>query len=497
MAGVFLDTAWHRTIGRDSFFILPHLFIYGGGLGIWAASVTSATAATLGRDDDFGGARLTLGRLRAPAGFALAALGVLVVGAAAPVDVWWHWMYGKDALIWSFSHLMGHFGAGVTAIGLLLAAAGQAGRGVFRRAWLWRLAMLAIFVDLVHRALFVQAHYTMTPETRTPDLYPYLAALLLPLVLVAAGRALGPWAPTLAALGFLGLALVVDAILRLLGFERYTLTPIVAAPALGLTALALATRRHRERAWLAIASGVLFVLLFVVIEAGWMARVVGRAWPLDRVLAALPPALLAGGLSGWVGWTLGGLLAATASGRPVAEAFGSARRARWALAATLALAAVGLASTYRPQRFGPPMTVAELRLAPLAAVRYQSSIFWNALFDDGWPDTPSIAARSEGIMDPFPLPVGPAWCAADEGALAAALPTLRFTMRVNGAPVDLAPYQRVRLRLRDGTPCVWVGVASLAQRASENLFTYTIRHPGPGGADGLTRVVLRVVFKDP
>jgi hypothetical protein len=27
MIGVYLDTAWHRTIGRDSFFILPHTFI--------------------------------------------------------------------------------------------------------------------------------------------------------------------------------------------------------------------------------------------------------------------------------------------------------------------------------------------------------------------------------------------------------------------------------------------------------------------------------------
>src|SRR2546428_8982829 len=31
MVGVYLDTAWHRTVGRDSFFILPHVFIYCGG----------------------------------------------------------------------------------------------------------------------------------------------------------------------------------------------------------------------------------------------------------------------------------------------------------------------------------------------------------------------------------------------------------------------------------------------------------------------------------
>ena len=367
MAGVFLDTAWHRTLGRDSLFILPHLFIYSGGLGIWAASVACVTAATLGGAGDFGGAILAVGRLRIPAGFGIAALGVLIVGAAAPVDVWWHWLYGKDALIWSFSHLMGHFGAGVTAIGLLFAVGGQAGRGVFRRRWLWRLVMLAVFVDLIHRALFVQAHYTMIPESRTPDLYPYLASLLLPLVLVAAARALGPWAPTLASLGFLGLALLTDAMLRAIEFDRYTVTPLVAIPALVLTLVTLAAHRHRARAWLAIVSGPFFVLVFMGLETAWMARVVGHPWPLDRVVAGLPRSLVAGALSGWVGWVLGGFLVATAPGQSAASVFGGAARARWAVTAALLLAAAGLVSTWQPQRFGPPMTVEELKLVPRGA----------------------------------------------------------------------------------------------------------------------------------
>lgn len=496
MVGVFLDTAWHRTIGRDSFFVLPHLFIYSGGLGIWAASVASLTGATLGRTGEFGGALLALGRLRIPVGFGIAALGVLIVGAAAPIDVWWHWLYGKDALIWSFSHLMGHFGAGVAAIGLLVAVGGQADRGVFRQVWLWRLAMLAVFVDLVHRALFVQAHYTMIPESRTPDLYPYLAALLLPLVLVAAARALGPWAPTLASLGFLGLALTTDAILRGIEFDRYTLTPIVAIPALVLTLVTLAARRHRERAWLAVVCGLVFVLVFTGVETVWMARVVGHPWPLERVVGALSRSLVAGGLSGWVGWVLGGFLVATVTAVPAASVFGSAKRARWALTAALLLAAAGLVSTWQPQRFGAPMTVEELKLAPLPAVRYQDAIFWNVVFEDAWLSAARVEARSEGIIDGFPLPVGPAWCAPTEAGLTTALPAVRFTMEVNGIPVDLAPYPLVRLRLREGEHCAWVGVASAFQRASQNHFVYTIEHAALGGPRRI-RVDLLVTFKDP
>ena len=38
MWGTYYDTAWHRTLGRDSFWSLPHLFIYGGGAVVWAAA---------------------------------------------------------------------------------------------------------------------------------------------------------------------------------------------------------------------------------------------------------------------------------------------------------------------------------------------------------------------------------------------------------------------------------------------------------------------------
>src|SRR3989441_7066790 len=103
--------------------------------------------------------------------------------AAAPVDAWWHATFGKDVLTWSPPHLQLHLGAGVAAIGLLFAVAAQRGRGALASAWLWRGAMLAVLVDLVHRGHFILAHYTMLSHARTPDLYPFLVALLVPVVL--------------------------------------------------------------------------------------------------------------------------------------------------------------------------------------------------------------------------------------------------------------------------------------------------------------------------
>src|SRR5438094_442841 len=388
MVGVYLDTAWHRTVGRDSFFILPHVFIYCGGLGVLGAALTSVARATLGRAEDFGGPILRLRRLRLPLGFAVTALGIFVIMAAAPVDAWWHATFGKDVLIWSPPHLQLHLGAGVAAIGLLFAVAAQRGRGALASAWLWRGAMLAVLVDLVHRGHFILAHYTMLPHARTPDLYPFLVALLVPVVLVAAARAVGPWAPTLACLLFLGVTWLMDVMLRAIEFDRYTLTPILALPAAVLSLAFWGEERQRAR---------------------------------------------------------------------------SRRDGAW---------------------------------LSFAAFPYQEAIFWNVVLAEGWPFAPRIDARSEGIIDGLPVPVGPAWCAPTEAALTTAVASARFGVEVNGTPVDLAPYPLVRLRLRDGSHCAWVGVASAFQRASQNRFVYSIERPALG-VPLTTRVELRVTFKDP
>src|SRR2546428_2857770 len=96
MVGVYLDTAWHRTVGRDSFFILPHVFIYCGGLGVLGAALTSVARATLGSAEGFGGPLLRLRRPPVPPGFALTAPRFFVILAGAPGDAWWHPPLRKD-----------------------------------------------------------------------------------------------------------------------------------------------------------------------------------------------------------------------------------------------------------------------------------------------------------------------------------------------------------------------------------------------------------------
>jgi hypothetical protein len=498
MWGVYLDTAWHRTMGRDTFFSVPHLFIYGAGFLVWLSCVTAIVLATRGRLADLGGIVLRAGPVRLPFGFALCGLGTAIIVLAVPTDLAWHAVFGKDLLIWSPPHLQGVVGGAIGALGILFAIAGQKGRAGFRPPWRWRLLMLLPLGDLLHYVHWSLAHYTIFPWTRTPDFYPFIVALTVPLIVVAAARGVGAWAPTWAGVLFLAAVVGVDLALAAMGFARPAITPWFFIPAIPVSLL-YARWPARRHAWsTAMTAGALYLLVFVAMEAAWMAWGLGAPWPVSGVLAGLPVALATAAVAGWVGWVVGGFLVASAEPGGVAAVFGDARRARWAARAAVVLVAIGLASTYRPQIYGPPLSPSELQLEATTGFRAQEALFWDALNHDHWPAGPSLAIYSEGTMDGIPLPVGPAWCAVDDAILNAEMPFLRFSLRVNGTAVDLAQYPVIRQRAPDGRACAWLAVVSRGQRASRNEFVYTIG-VAPGAPSSLrpVRVDASVVFKDP
>ena len=117
--GLGWDIRWHVLIGRDSFWIAPHVLIY--------ASVTVAVIVSLGviafetwRGPGPGAIRL-LG-LAGTRGFHLAWLGMAVMIVAAPLDELWHRLLGPDITLWSPPHLLGLFGAQVNTLACLLIA---------------------------------------------------------------------------------------------------------------------------------------------------------------------------------------------------------------------------------------------------------------------------------------------------------------------------------------------------------------------------------------
>ena len=500
MWGTYYDTAWHRTVARDSFWSLPHLFMYGGGALVWAAATTALVLASRGHLEDLGGPIARLGHLRLPFGFTLATAGTLLVITAMPVDIWYHATFGKDVLLWSPPHMQALAGGMVAASGLQFAAAAQWGRGALRAHGLWTLAVVLPAVHIIHAAHYALAHYTMTPWTRTPDFYPFLAAIMFPAILVALARLAGPTAPLFASALFLAASVLVDVGLRAMEFERYTITPVIAVPALTVTAARVMAGRHRARLWHDAVTGVAFTVVFVAMEALWMAWIVAKPWPPQAMLHALPIVLLTGALSGTFGWIWGGFLRAPAVTGGAAAVFGSGHRARAAALGAVMLMIVAIVAVYRPQTYGPPMAVAELALEPSSSFAVQEAVFWEAVLDDDFGRVPRQEAYSEGIIDGVPLPIGPAWCASDVAALAHELPRWRFGLQVNGADVELGSYPIVRQHLPDGRVCGWVGVVSRTQRASRNQFVYTLTPLDPFVArqmSGPLQIVMTVVFKDP
>ena len=132
--GSYWDDAWHTERGRDSFFIAPHLAIYGGlilaggGLGLWALLTWRRS-----------GLRAVL-RHRP---LLLGLLGAGVTVAAAPVDNAWHAEFGRDAVIWSPPHMLGIVGSLALAAGITLELSRARDTLGRRAAWVAAAGILA------------------------------------------------------------------------------------------------------------------------------------------------------------------------------------------------------------------------------------------------------------------------------------------------------------------------------------------------------------------
>jgi hypothetical protein len=121
--GVGWDIRWHITIGRDTFWIAPHIMTYSGvaivamvSFGVLAYETWAARGGRLSADS-FRTAGLVGTR-----GFHLAWWGIAITILAAPIDDLWHRLFGIDVTLWSPPHLLGLAGAQINSIGCLFIA---------------------------------------------------------------------------------------------------------------------------------------------------------------------------------------------------------------------------------------------------------------------------------------------------------------------------------------------------------------------------------------
>ena len=142
--GVGWDIRWHLIIGRDSFWIAPHVMTY--------ASVVVACAISFGvlvvetwraRRGAPAPGTVTIAGLHGTRGFHLAWWGMAIVILAAPIDDLWHRLFGLDVTLWSPPHLLGLAGSQVSNLGAMLIALEVYGAGWSR--W-WALVTSGVFL---------------------------------------------------------------------------------------------------------------------------------------------------------------------------------------------------------------------------------------------------------------------------------------------------------------------------------------------------------------
>jgi hypothetical protein len=213
--GLTWDIQWHLLIGRDTFWIPPHLMMYGGITAGLLATVAVLAWDTIAarRGAPVRGAVTILG-LSSTRGVHLAAWGVALVLLAAPIDDLWHRLFGLDVTLWSPPHLLGLFGSAVNTLGTLrLAIETYPGRSRPRlAALLLGGGLLYVGVRVVLEPAWLIAY---TRGGVAFHAFAILGALLLPLALLPPARRLDRrWAPVAIVLVAVGISLLGEQVAR-------------------------------------------------------------------------------------------------------------------------------------------------------------------------------------------------------------------------------------------------------------------------------------------
>ncbi|HEV8439381.1 MAG TPA: hypothetical protein VGT40_14920 [Methylomirabilota bacterium] len=195
--GVQWDIQWHVLIGRDSFWIAPHLMTHAGvsltvilSFGVLAWETFASPRP--GRD-----ARIEIFGLSGSPGFHIAAWGIALTVLAAPIDDLWHRLFGLDVTLWSPPHLLGILGSVINTLACLLIA-----REVYPASHGLRAAAIVVSGAMLYGNLHLVVDPSNLVAYRHGGVFFYtlavLSAAVLPLALVTTARLSGlRWAPAL------------------------------------------------------------------------------------------------------------------------------------------------------------------------------------------------------------------------------------------------------------------------------------------------------------
>jgi hypothetical protein len=192
LAGLTWDIDWHLDVGPDSFFTLPHLFIYSGGAIAGLTSVVMVLQATAAQrhgqdlDPTVGGRAFTvLGVFAAPIGYlvgGIAAASFLLYGL---YDEWWHGLYGFDVTVASPPHQGWLTSICVTMVGTAIVFAAA-------REHRWGRWGFMVAIAAVGQYASIQSGALADLDLSTTVDWPTLTWLTIPLVCVLLGSQVVP-----------------------------------------------------------------------------------------------------------------------------------------------------------------------------------------------------------------------------------------------------------------------------------------------------------------
>src|SRR3569833_2246512 len=279
------DVAWHRSIGRDTFWTPAHMAIYACGVIAGIVGMNLVLTATFGRSayaSQLREASVNIFGLRAPLGVFLAGWGGIAMLTSAPFDNWWHNAYGLDVKIISPPHALLILGIRAIDFGMLflmLAAmnrasdAGDANYTSLRRLFLYLGGLV-----LCGQKFFIMEY------TWDVALHRVIAYICLGIAVTVVFATISPasrfrWAATTVSMIYAGSIIAFILIFPLfpaqpkLGPVFYPVTHLVPPKfpiLLVVPAFALDLFWHRAKAWklwqIALASGIIFVALINAVE---------------------------------------------------------------------------------------------------------------------------------------------------------------------------------------------------------------------------------------
>ncbi len=280
------DVAWHRSIGRDTFWTPAHLAIQA--CGVIAAIICGylILADTFGRSAESRAASVKVLGFRAPLGAFIAAWGGIAMITSAPFDNWWHAAYGLDVKIVSPPHTLLILGMRAVALGvlfLILAAMNRAsseatltGEQTFKK-----LQRLFLYVGglIVSGQMFFLIEYTWDVQLHSVIAYVAMG-IAVPLAFAVLSQASRyKWAATTTAAVYMIFAISEILIFPLfpaqpkLGPVFNPVTHLIPAkfPILIIVpALALDLFWQKSKAWepwkVALISGFLFIAVLTIVE---------------------------------------------------------------------------------------------------------------------------------------------------------------------------------------------------------------------------------------